>query len=118
MTTSIEPVAFRVVIKPDPVKEKTQGGIVLAADKKAEKAATVSGTVLSVGPDVYNAFKTTLPHGGIKPGDRVLYAKYAGKGVTDPVTNEDLLLVNDEDIVAKIPGEASEVLNVNTLVAP
>lgn len=115
--TTIEPVAFRVVIRPDPVKEVTKGGIVIASDKKLEKAATVSGVILAIGPDVYNAFKTLLPNAGLKIGDHVLYAKYAGKGVQDPETKEDLLLVNDEDIVAKIPVDATKVLDVDTIVA-
>lgn len=117
MKTVIEPIAFRIVIKPDPVKEVTKGGIVIASDKKLEKAATVSGVVLAIGPDVYNAFKTALPNAGLKVGDHVLYARYAGKGVQDPVTKEDLLLMNDEDVVAKIPSEATKVLDVDTIVA-
>jgi co-chaperonin GroES (HSP10) len=35
-------------------------------------------------------------------GDTVFYAKYAGKWIRDPETDEEFLIVNDEDIVAKV----------------
>ena len=100
----ISPVAFRVVIKPDPVVEKTKSGLILAVDRKLEQGATDRGTIVSIGPDVFAAFKTTLPFGGLEIGQRVAFAKYSGKWVEDEETQENFLVVNDEDIVTILKG--------------
>lgn len=102
---AIEAVGYRVVVKPDPVKEKSQGGIILATDEKLERAAISVGTVVALGPIAFMAFK---PYEGpwVNPGDKVAYAKYAGKWVADPEFPDDkdkeLLVLNDEDIVCKL----------------
>lgn len=101
------PVAFRVAVRPDPIKTskevKTESGLIvkieLAVDKKLEEGATQTGTIIGIGPDVYAAFKTKIPFGGLEIGQHVAYAKYSGKWVVDPETEENFLLMNDEDIV-------------------
>ena len=107
----LEPVAFRVVIRPDPVMKKTKSGILLATDEKLEQNATQRGTIVALGPDVYTAFKTAIPFGGLKVGQRVDYAKYSGKWSIDPETSEQLLVVNDEDITTIVKGEAKDELS-------
>ena len=32
-------------------------------------------------------------------GDRVVYARYAGKYIVDPETHEEFLILNDEDVI-------------------
>jgi co-chaperonin GroES (HSP10) len=102
---AIKAVGYRVVVKPDPVKEKTQGGIILAMDEKQERAAISVGTVVEVGPIAFMAFK---PYEGpwCQAGDKIAYAKYAGKWVGDPEFPDDkdkeLLVLNDEDVVCKL----------------
>ena len=103
MTVELKPVGYRVLIKPDKLEETTESGIVIAyQDPLVVKAATVRGTIVAIGP---SAWKGEEPW--VEVGDRVQYAKYAGKMVDDP---EDLdnpfLVVNDEDILLKIEGEA------------
>ena len=95
----IKAVAFRIVVKPDPVEVKTKSGIVIALDEGQERRATVSGTIVDIGEDAWAAFKTKSPHAGLKIGDRVIYARYAGKWVKDPDTEEEYVVMNDEDIV-------------------
>lgn len=96
--TNIIPLLHRVLVKPDKVEEVSKGGIILSVDTKREQAAAEKGTVISIGP---TAFKD---YGGdentLKPGDRVAYAKYAGKTIKE----EDIeyILLNDEDITAII----------------
>lgn len=97
----IKPIAYLVLVRPDEVMETTESGLVLAVDKKMEANAQVSGTIIDIGPDVYTAFKPTLPHAGLKIGDKVFYAKYAGKWIVDKKTREELLMLRDEDIVGK-----------------
>ena len=97
----LEAVAFRVVLKVKEVEEKSKGGIVLAIDKKLERSAFTEGTIVDIGEDAWSAFKTKSEFAGLKIGNRVFYAKYAGKWITDPDSGEEFLVVNDEDIVAK-----------------
>jgi co-chaperonin GroES (HSP10) len=111
---AIEAVGHRVVVKPDPVEKKTKSGLIIQTDERLEKAATVIGTVVSIGPEAFRAFnrsagfKDYFPW--VKPGDKVYYAKYAGKFVQDPETQEDFLIVIDEDIVARITGADTAVV--------
>lgn len=97
--TKMQPVAWRVLVKPDDIEEKSEGGIVLAVDKKLEKGARITGVIVGIGEDVYP--NSILPKAGLHVGDRVYYAKYAGKTVLDNETGEELVILNDEDIVAK-----------------
>lgn|ERR1035437_2326710 len=95
-------VGFRVLVDPDPVEEVSKGGIILSVDKRMEAGATQAGKVLDIGPEAFRAynraagFKEYFPW--CKVGDRVSFARYAGKWVTE--NKHDYLLVNDEDIVA------------------
>lgn len=101
----IEPVGFRVLIKPDPVLETTKSGIVLALDKKLEAGATQTGTVMALGPEAFKSYNRAAGFNQYVPwctiGDHISFAKYAGKWVDDPDTKEEFLIINDEDVVAK-----------------
>lgn len=113
---NLEALGFRVIVKPDPVK-KQHGSLILAVDEKMEKGATTKGTVVAVGPDAFWAYKPDhIPAERwtpwVKVGDRVVYAKYAGRTVDDPVEVEvddrgrevpvGYVCLNDEDIIVKI----------------
>lgn len=99
---SLKAISFRVILKVKEVEEKTASGIVLAVDKKLERQAYTEGTIIDIGPDAWAAFKPSQPFAGLNIGDRVFYAKYAGKWIQDPETKEEFLVVNDEDIVCKV----------------
>lgn len=90
----IIPVLHRLLIKPDPVEKTTASGIVLAINEKREQAAAEYGEVIALGDTCFVDFKA-----GVIPvvGDRVAYAKYAGKTVKD-VDGTEYLLLNDEDV--------------------
>lgn len=102
---AVRALGFRVVIRPDKFEEITKGGIVLAVDERMEMNAQTTGVIVELGEDFAKDFKPRTSYWGLQPGDRVFYAKYAGKWVKDPETNEELLILNDEDIVAKAEGE-------------
>jgi chaperonin GroES len=94
----IEPVGYRVVVKPENVEEITQGGIILAREAKlAEEQAIDRGLVIQIGPSAFHDEKVAGTQ--LKIGDHVVYAKYAGKRVKDK-DGVDYLVINDEDIVA------------------
>lgn len=95
----LKAIAWRVIVKPDPIEEKSEGGIVLALDEKLEKGARMTGIIVDIGPDVYP--NSHLADGGMRVGDRIYFAKYAGKVVVDRQTKEEYIVLNDEDCVVQ-----------------
>ncbi|MBD5560010.1 MAG: co-chaperone GroES [Clostridia bacterium] len=92
---TIKPLADRVVIKPVEAEEKTAGGIVLpgTAQEKQQIAE-----VIEVGPGgVVDGEKVEMQ---VKPGDKVIYSKYAGTEVK--FGPEELVIVREGDILAII----------------
>lgn len=97
------PVLHRLLIKPDKVEESDEiirraraAGIRVELDKREEKAVEV-GTVVAIGETAFVDFKAkTIP----EIGDKVYFAKYAGKEVKE--NGESFLFLNDEDIIAII----------------
>ncbi len=92
----IKPVLHRILIKVDPVETKTASGIIVSLNEKREQAAAEIGTVVDIGSTAFKDYGETPNL--IKVGDRVYFAKYAGKTVKDTDGNE-FLICNDEDIV-------------------
>lgn len=99
----IEPTGHHVIVKPDPVEEVSKGGIVVTASTdllKREQAATVTGTIVSIGINAWKAFDDSTPWA--KVGDRVYYTKHVSKVVKDPETQEEFFLMTDDNILAII----------------
>lgn len=96
----IEPAGHRVLVKPDPIEEKTESGIIIqtAATKGREEQAQTFGTIVAVGPNAWKGFDDGVPWAAV--GDHVSYAKYGGFIIRDPETREEFRLLNDEDICA------------------
>ena len=105
-------VGHRVIVKPDPVEKTTESGIILSVNEKQEAQGSQKGTVIGVGP---MAWKNEVYGYGIdgwapwcKVGDRVFFARYAGKFIRttdDPKNLEYFIVMNDEDIQAVIEKE-------------
>jgi len=93
-STKIQPLADRVVIRPNEREEMTVSGIVLP-DTAKEKPQ--EGTVIATGPGRLdeNGKRVALE---VKNGDTVLYAKYAGTEVK--VDGEELLILKETDVLA------------------
>jgi co-chaperonin GroES (HSP10) len=95
------PAGWRVLILPIEIEEVTKGGILLpqqAVDQK--EFAQMCGEILAIGPLAW----TRSDMGGedwANVGDYVLFGKYEGKKVR--VDDVDMLLMNDDCIVAVIP---------------
>ena len=85
----IKPLADRVLIEPQEAQTKTAGGIYIP-DTAKEKPQ--QGKVIAAGPG-----KKDEPM-EVKPGDVVLYGKYAGTEVT--VEDKKYLIVKQQDILA------------------
>lgn len=96
ITKKLRPLGDRVVIQPTPGEEMTKSGIVIP-DTAKEKPQ--EGKVLAVGPGrVLDDGKRE--HMDLKPGDKVLYAKYAGTEFK--LDGEDLLIISGKDILAVV----------------
>lgn len=102
-TSGIVPNGFNVLILPDEVKNMTAGGIHLPDEKVTkDEFATTDGTIIAVTTAAFahiteDEWDGTKP----KPGDHVVFTKYAGfrKKGKDGKT---YLLVKGEDIHATI----------------
>jgi co-chaperonin GroES (HSP10) len=94
----LKPILHRVIVRPDAVEKVSPGGIVIAIDEKKERAAVETGVVQSVGDTAFKEFEATVIPA---VGERVYYAKYAGKKIKDS-DNTEFVILNDEDIVAII----------------
>jgi chaperonin GroES len=95
-TSKVQPLADRLVIRPNEREEMTISGIVLP-DTAKEKPQ--EGTVIAAGPGRLNE-KGARVALEVKNGDTVLYAKYAGTEVK--VDGEDLLILKESDVLAII----------------
>ena len=96
VTKKLRPLGDRVVIQPTPGEETTKSGIVIP-DTAKEKPQ--EGKVLAVGPGrVLDDGKREQMD--LKPGDKVLYAKYAGTEFK--LDGEDLLIISGKDILAVV----------------
>ena len=96
---SIDPEGVKVLLLADKVKTKTEGGIILPEEAKdSQKMSMAKGVVVAIGPSVDSEFFD----GTLEVGDRVWRSKYSGVFLEDEDDGVEYLLVNDEDIFARI----------------
>jgi co-chaperonin GroES (HSP10) len=107
----IIPVLHRILVKQDKLEESDKTyikmkelGLTLAEtdDRKRAQVGVDKGTVIAIGGTAYRDFGTEPP---IKVGDKVAYARFSGKFITDPQTDEEFVALNDEDIIAILKTE-------------
>lgn len=93
---------YRFIVTPDDIKTKTESGLIIeyADNKKLEEGARSTGTVVDIGPQCWGIHKGLEPW--CKVGDRVAWAKYAGKQFIDPSDNKEYVILNDEDLVVVV----------------
>ena len=85
----IKPLADRVLVKPAPAETKTAGGIIIP-DTAKEKP--LQGEVLAVGNGTKDEEMI------LKPGDTVLYRKYAGNEVE--LDGVKYMIMRQSDVLA------------------
>ena len=91
----LRPLADRVVLKSIETEEVTKGGIVLPGSAK-EKPQMAE--VIAVGPGgVVDGKEITMY---VKPGDKVIYSKYAGTEVK--LEKDEYIVVRQNDILAVV----------------
>jgi chaperonin GroES len=85
----VKPLQDRVMVKLEKNEAKTAGGIIIP-DTAQEK--TQQGLVVEVGPGTEKEKIT------VKPGDKVMYDKYAGSQIK--IDGEEHLILRMSDIIA------------------
>lgn len=88
-TVNIKPLQDRVIIEPAAAEEKTASGIIIP-DTAKEKPQR--GIVVAAGPGKKDEPTT------VKPGDTVLYGKYAGSEIT--IEGKEYLIMRESDLLA------------------
>lgn len=103
--SKVVPVGHRILVLPDEVETKSTSGIILPIDEEKELAASQFGTVLAIGEGcwVYHTKEGKVQETPwCSVGDRVLFAKYAGRMLDDTENGNKLIILNDDDIMAVI----------------
>ena len=96
MTTNIQPLHDRVIVKRIDEGEQVRGGIIIP-DSAKEKPQ--EGEVIAVGLGKYkeDGSRQTLD---VKEGDRILFGKYSGSEIK--IDGEELLIMREDEILGII----------------
>jgi len=94
---NIRPLSDHILIEPIKEEEKTRGGIFLPETASKEKSE--EGKVIAVGSGKMTEDGKIIPM-AVKPGDRVLFAKYGPNEIK--VDNKEYLIATESDILAVI----------------
>ena len=92
---TVKPLFDRVVIKNVEAEETTKGGLILTS---AAKEKPQMAEVLAVGPGGMVDGKEVAM--AVKPGQKVIYSKYAGTEVK--IDGDELIIVRQSDILAVV----------------
>ncbi|HEX3120233.1 MAG TPA: co-chaperone GroES [Candidatus Acidoferrum sp.] len=92
---NLTPLHDRVVVKRIEEKESIKGGIIIPDSAKEKQQ---EGEVIAVGGGKRE--KGELVPLDVKVGDRVLFGKYSGTEIK--IDDEDLLILREEEILAKL----------------
>lgn len=93
----------RILVKPFKIQEHDkiiasavkQGIIIPDLSERKEQVNVDKGTVLQIGSKCHEDYV-----GDLKEGDVIGFAKFGGKYLQDPATEDIYLVINDEDVVA------------------
>lgn len=104
--SGINPVGWRILIRPQEVKEVSKGGIILTTEisKEREQMGNTTGIVVAMGDECF----ADEPKPWCSVGDKVIFAKYAGllyKG-KDGVHYR---MINDKDITGTLDADVDLV---------
>ena len=99
------PTGWRILVMPFRVKEKTEGGIIIAQESlDRARAAVQVGYVLKMGPLCYED-KDRYPTGPwCKEKDWVIFARYAGSRMD--IDGGEIRMLNDDEVLGTIDDPA------------
>lgn len=130
MKTSIKPCGHHVVVLPFERPKTTESGIIIRSEgtewDKIYESGRMFGTLLAVGPQAWKAHAANLLdlvderdpalEAWASVGDTVLYARYAGKYVSDPVSGKQMYVLHDDDIIAVLPPQEEWTVKLEDLM--
>lgn len=100
-TSGITPLDLKVLIKPDPVEEKSAGGIILAdAARERAKFAQTKATIVERGANAFTEWGAAQRE-MIQPGTRIVIGQYSGAR-TKGADGEEYVICEDKDVLAII----------------
>ena len=104
--SGIRPLEYRVLIRPDTVKQVTDGGI-WKPDKshEMEQWAQVKGTLIAIGGSCFKDYSES-ERAMLVPGVRVYYSKYSGINVPG-ADGEEYQLCTDKDVGGVVENESA-----------
>lgn len=86
-----QPLADRILIKPQIAEEKTKSGIFIPETAKEQRA---EGEVIAVGTGLKNGKKYEF---SVKKGDKVVYSKYSGDEIK--IEGKEYKVMREEEIL-------------------
>lgn len=104
---ALEVLGYRILVKKDEAtteEVRDSGIVVVKGNKTLETHRVNTGTVLGIGSTAFKAFSndyTGKPF--VKVGDRIVWSEYSDKVILDPETKEQYSVINDEDVIARVP---------------
>ena len=96
MKMKVKPLFDRVLIKRVEAEEKVKGGIIIP-DTAKEKP--MEGKVIAVGTGRIDDRGKRIPM-EVKPGDRILFGKYAGTEIK--IDDEERIILKEDEILGII----------------
>lgn len=90
----MQPLHDYVFIKLEEKEQKTQGGIIIPDNVKEQPT---KGTVVAVGPGTFD--NGTFVGITVKPGNTVMFPKWAGSFTEIEVNGEKLAAIRETDII-------------------
>jgi chaperonin GroES len=100
----LKPLGYGVLVKLDPVIEKSKGGILLAPDsQQRELRGQCTGTVVGLGHKAYSDSDKKW----VKKGDKVFFRRYAGPFVK--VSDEESYMVLTDVDILGIVGKSDKI---------
>ena len=104
-----DPTGWRILVMPFRVKEKSEGGIIIAQETlDRARAAVQVGYVLKMGPLCYGD-KERYPTGPwCKEKDWVIFARYAGSRMQ--IDGGEIRMLNDDEILGTI-GDPKDLIH-------
>jgi chaperonin GroES len=104
--SGINPCGWRVLVKPQEIKEVSESGIVLTTGsfKDREQMGNTTGLVVAMGDQCY----ADEPAPWCKVGDKIIFAKYAGLLYLGKDGNQ-YRMINDKDVTGTLDADVNLV---------
>ena len=104
--SGINPVGWRILVKPQEIKETSESGIVITSGsyKNREQMANTTGVVVAMGNDCF----ADEPAPWCKIGDKIIFAKYAGLLYLGRDGSE-YRMINDKDVTGTLDADVDLV---------